>query len=125
MGVGFQPAYDVEQPQDPGDVSPEATRCKKLMTDAGVNWQAARSVLHAVLTECAGLWALEAALKQARAIGADVLPPAFASLGSRPSAVTFGETWRPDRLASASTVADLQYAEACRCFGYTKARTRF
>jgi hypothetical protein len=125
MGVGFQPALDVEQQQDPGDVSPEATRCKKLMTDAGVNWQAARSVLHAVLAGCAGLWALEAALDKAQRIGADALPPAFAVLGSRPSTISFSETWRPERLASASTVADLQYAETCRCFTYTKARTRF
>lgn len=125
MGVGFQPTYDVERPQDPGAVSTEATRCLKVMTDAGVSWQAARSVQHAVLSECAGLWALEAALQTAGAIGADVLPPAFASLGTRPSAVTFSESWRGDRLASASVVADLQYAEACRCFGYTKARTTF
>jgi hypothetical protein len=38
----------------------------------------------------------------------------LAALGARPSAITFSETWRPDRLASASTVADLQYAATCR-----------
>lgn len=125
MGVGFQPTYDVGQPQDPGPVSPEATRCLKVMTDAAVSWQAARSVQHAVLSECAGLWALEAALVKAGAIGADVLPAAFASLGTRPSPVTFSQTWRPDRLASASVAADLQYTEGCQCFGYTTARTGF
>lgn len=125
MGVGFQPAYDVEKQQDPGNVSPEATRCQQIMTKAGVNWEAARSVQFAVLSKCAGLWSLEAAMERARVIGADALPAAFAGLGERRSAITFRENWRPDRLASASVVADLQYVVDCRCFTYTKARTSF
>lgn len=125
MGVGFQPSYDVEQRQDPGVVSDEATRCMSIMTKAGVNWQAARSVLHAVLAECAGLWALEAGLRRAGVVGADALPSAFADLGTRASAITFRESWRPDRLVSASVVADLRYVVDCRCFSYTKVRTRF
>ncbi len=124
MGVGYQPPWDVSEAKDPGDASPQTTRCKKLMTAANINWKAARTTLYAVLSECDSLWSLEAAVKGAGVIGADAVRAGFAGLGERDAALTFTATWRSDRLTSASTVADLRYEDSCSCFGYGPGRTR-
>jgi hypothetical protein len=89
-----------------------------------VNWKAARSTLYAILAACDSLWALEAAITPAGVIGADAVRTGFGGLGNRDAALTFTSTWRPDRLTSASTVADLRYDERCSCFGYGPGRTR-
>lgn len=125
LGVGFRPPVDVNVAQDPGDVSPQEGRCKTLMTKAGVDWKADRNSELAILSECAQVWGLTAALTRSGEPTQSGLRRGFESLGRVAGTLTFSETWGPNRHASASTLADLAYIEKCSCFTYSGVRTSF
>lgn len=124
LGVGWRPTQDVNQPQDPGPVSAQATRCTKIMKDAGEDLSA-RTVTYLSHVYCEQLWSFAAALTKGGAVSLPALRAGFDRLGSPVPVVSFGERWGPDRHASNTTVADLGYLTSCNCFAYTKARTRF
>lgn len=124
LAVGWRPTQDVNEAQDPGPVSPLATACTKLMRDAGQD-VSSRFTLFLMHSECEEVRSLAAALEKGRAVTLSGLRAGFDALGSVEPVVSFGERWAPDRHASNTTVADLQYVDSCSCFTYTKARTSF
>lgn len=124
LGIGWRPTQDVDEAQDPGPVSPLATRCTKLMKDAGED-VSTRTVVYLSHIACEQMWSVAAALRKGGASTVPAMVAGFGSLGRVVPTLSFGERWAPDRRASNTTVADLRYDDACRCFTYTKARTSF
>jgi hypothetical protein len=124
LGIGWRPTQDVDQAQDPGPVSPLATRCTNLMKAAGED-VSTRTVLYVSHIECEQMWSITAAFAKGGGVTLAAVTKGFGSLGQPMPTLSFGERWAPDRRASNTTVADLGYVESCSCFKYTKARTSF
>jgi hypothetical protein len=124
LGVGWFPASDVDAAHDPGDVSPNETRCKKDMADAG---QATtdRLTLTVQLINCDLFFMLAESLTRAREITPTALQQGATSLGaSFLSAFTFAEQYGPGRYDGASAARDLGYDDGCACFRYHDAVNR-
>lgn len=124
LGIGWRPTWDVNQTEDPGPVSPLATRCTDIMRNAGED-VSTRTVIFLSHSECEQLWSLASAFEKGGAVSLSALKTGFDALGSPTPVVSFGERWAPDRHASNTTVADLVYQDGCGCFTYTKTRTSF
>ena len=124
LAIGWRPTQDVDQAQDPGPVSPLATRCTKIIKDSGQD-VSARTVVYLSHVECEQLWSLAAALERGGTLSLAAVTAGFDTLGQPTPVVSFGERWAGDRHASNTTVADLGYVESCSCFKYTRARTSF
>jgi hypothetical protein len=124
LGMGWRPTLDVDQAQDPGPVSPLATKCTNLMRAAGED-VGTRTVLALSHVECEQVWSIAGALTKGGAPTLAALIHGFGELGRPTPTVSFGERWAPNRRASNTTVADLGYDDSCNCFKYTKARTSF
>lgn len=124
LGVGWFPASDVDAAHDPGDVSPNETRCKKDMADAG---QATtdRLTLTVQLINCDLFFMLADSLTRAGEISPTALQQGAASLGtSFLSAFTFAEHFGPGRYDGAAAARDLGYDDGCACFRYRDAVNR-
>jgi predicted small secreted protein len=124
LGIGWRPTQDVDQPQDPGPVSARATKCTRLMKEAGED-VATRTVLYLSHIECEQMWSIAAAIAKGGGVSRAQVTRGFGALGRPVPTLSFGERWAPDRHASNTTVADLVYVDSCSCFAYTKARTSF
>jgi hypothetical protein len=119
MTVGWQPANDVEAAQDPGDVSPSATVCKRIMREAGQSY-ASRPALASMTSVCDVVFFLRDALAG---------QPNPTNAGLRQGAERLGSTWQSAETfvsrftrtqhASASAVRDQAFDEACSCVRYT------
>ena len=101
------------------------TRCERVATTAGIDWQSSQDVHVETLAICDSVWSLEKALAKSRALSPGGLARGYVTLGGVPSTLTFRETWGPDRHASAGVVADIRYESSCSCFRYTGVRTSF
>jgi ABC-type branched-subunit amino acid transport system substrate-binding protein len=118
MTVGWQPANDVDAAQDPGDVSPAETLCKKLMRDAGQSYSS-RPALASMTSVCDVMFFLRDSLAgQANPTNTGLRQGAEA-LGSRwQSAETFVSRFSRAQHASASAVRDQAYDGTCSCVLY-------
>ncbi len=124
MTVGWQPPHDVNQSEDPGDVSPAETRCKKIMAASGQSY-AAREALASMVGICDVEFFLRDALAGKRAISNAVLRSGADALGSGwQSAQTWISRFSASKHASADAVRDQAFNAECTCMVYTSTKNR-
>jgi hypothetical protein len=124
MTVGWQPANDVDAAQDPGDVSPSETLCKKLMKDAGQSYSS-RPALASMTSVCDVVFFLRDALAGQSNPTNALLRQGAEALGSAwQSAETFVSRFTSTQHASASAVRDQAFDPACSCVRYTSRANR-
>lgn len=117
MGVGWQPAYDVAEEQDPKD-NPAQARCQNSLKKRAVNVPS-RLFLFNVLAVCDGLFFLKATLDRAGALTPAGVRAAADRLGTAyQSPLTFATRFGPGRFDGVSAVRLLVFDEACGCFKY-------
>jgi ABC-type branched-subunit amino acid transport system substrate-binding protein len=118
LGLGWFPASDVDAAHDPGDVSANETRCKKVMEAAGFS-TADRLTLTVQLINCDLFLVFADALNKAGTLSASALQQGTAALGgSFPPAFTFVELYGPGRYDGAAAGRDIGYDAGCGCFAY-------
>jgi hypothetical protein len=120
MSSGWVPASDVAPADYPGDPTPAATLCKKIMKAAGMSVDAADGALANMMGVCDNMFLVAAALNRAGSISTAALRSGIESLGdSWQSAQTWLSRWGPDRHASALAMRDQAWFADCKCFRYT------
>jgi len=116
LAVGWLPVSDVDAAHDPGDVGPNETRCRRVMTKAGQD-TSNRLTFTTELIVCELFYFLASALNHAGTISASALQSGAAALGDRfPSAFTFIERYGPQRFDGAGAVRDVGFNSGCSCF---------
>lgn len=119
MGVGYVPSVDVDADNDPGDVSPSTTLCRKIMTDAGQD-TSVRLTFLVMLAECDMVFLLQRALNQQGIMSNQAVRSGIELLGaSFPSAITFKTLFTATQHDGATVVRDLAYGSECSCFRYS------
>jgi hypothetical protein len=125
LGIGWAPAYDVSDANDPGATGAGYTRCMQLQEKAGQRFSGKRTAKLFALAACDSiLLALEGA-RAARGFdgpsiyrGALQVSPAFST------AVSFGTSaLTPTHLFTPSAARDLAWFPDCECFRYTSRGT--
>ena len=119
LGVGFFPSYDVENPQDPGDPSPAAARCRELQAAAG-NDPSQRESWNLMGKACDG-FAYLAATVDAVGLHDGAIAEGTPLITSLESAGTFEIVFGPGRPDGVGAVRDLGYDLSCECFTYLSA----
>jgi hypothetical protein len=118
LGVGWFPTSDVDAAHDPGDVSPNETRCKNVMAAAGFG-TTDRLTLTTQLIVCELFYVLADGLRRVGSVTASALQDGIASLGTGFQPVfTFFERYGPGRYDGAGAARDLGYDNGCACFVY-------
>lgn len=128
LGTGHLPASDVDQFRDPGDVSAETTRCRKVMDQAGQN-TSNRIDWALMVNWCSAFNFLASAVAEGGLSPAGVRR-AVSEMGSMPSAATFRASFAGDRFAGAAAARDLGFRESCKdrpadhpgCFVYLSSK---
>jgi ABC-type branched-subunit amino acid transport system substrate-binding protein len=124
MTVGWQPANDVDAAQDPGDVSPAETLCKKLMRDAGQSYSS-RPALASMTSVCDVVFFLrDAVAGQSNPTNAGLRQGAEALGTTWQSAQTFVSRFSSTQHASAAAVRDQGFDPACSCVKYVSRTNR-
>lgn len=121
LGIGWAPAYDVSDANDPGPTGPGERTCLQLMAKAGQTFAGKRTAKLFALAACDSiLLAVQGAQTShafdAAAIyrGALQISPTFSS------AVSFGNSaLTPTHLFVPSSARDLAWFPDCECFKYT------
>ncbi|MCU1592962.1 MAG: hypothetical protein JWO12_354 [Frankiales bacterium] len=124
VGIGWAPAYDVSDQNDPGSTGKGEDTCLKLMAAGGQTFSGKRTAKLFALAACDSiLLAVEGARSQkgldARSIyaGALRISPTFST------AVSFGTSaLTPTHLFTPSSARDLAWVSACSCFKYQSSR---
>lgn len=123
LTVGWSPARDVNEAQDPGD-NPGSKRCRSAMTAAGLG-MGNRSSLATMYNYCDGVYAFRDAQTAGRTLGVASLRQGFESLGSGfPTALSFSARLGPGRHHGVDAVRDMAYDSACSCLVYTSRSDR-
>jgi ABC-type branched-subunit amino acid transport system substrate-binding protein len=118
VGVGFEPALDVDKAQE-GTPTPQDVLCRKLMTDAGQPPESSRFELAQAVHTCEGLFLLKAVLDRSNSVRPDLFAAALEGLGTGYSpALTFGTRFGPGRHDGASLYKPLAFDSGCGCFTY-------
>lgn len=126
LGVGYRPTQDVDNARDPGDVSKAATRCRKLMRDAGEPTSDRDAMVFNVMS-CDGIWFLADAIdKGGDELSTVGLRRGVRALGSVPSASTFRMSFPQGRPDGASALRDLVFRNDCAggqaCYAYSSGK---
>lgn len=122
MAESLQPTSDVPSDQDPGDTSPAATYCKKIMKDANLE-NPERIAQWSQQVVCDQLLFLKDAVDRSGELTTSGLRRGLEALGSRPSALTWTSYLGPGEHASGRSMRDLEYRPDCSCFGYVDGKT--
>ncbi|HUR51443.1 MAG TPA: hypothetical protein VMZ11_04905 [Mycobacteriales bacterium] len=125
LGIGWAPAYDVSDANDPGSTGPGEKRCMALQEKAGQRFSGKRTARLYALAACDSiLLAVQGAVAahglDAGSIyrGALRVSPAFST------AVSFGNSsLTPTHLFTPSSARDLAWFADCECFKYTSKGT--
>jgi hypothetical protein len=123
LTVGWSPAQDVDEQQDPGPTA-GAAHCNAVMRAAGLS-HGNRQDLKLMYAVCDAVYSLRAALTAGREPSVLGLRRGYESLGSRfAPALTFHALLRPDRHYGVSSVRDMAYDSDCSCLRYTSRTER-
>lgn len=125
VGVGYRPTQDVDNARDPGEVSKAASRCRKIMREAGEPTSDRDAMVFNTFA-CDGIWFFENAVEK----GGDELSTVglrrgLFAIGSMPSANTFRMSFPQGRPEGASAVRDLAFRGDCggqACYAYSSGK---
>lgn len=113
VGVGWSIGYDVAAARDPGP-NAAATRCKKILQDAGLDPGAGRNA------KCDSAFFLKAALDRAPALNLMGLRLAVEGMGrSFEPAETFAAQFGPSRYDGPASFRYVRFDDGCACFRYS------
>jgi hypothetical protein len=114
---------DVRASKDPGDPSPAATHCRKVMQAAGQS-TTERSAWWSMQMICDAFFTAKAAADAGGLLSTARFRAGFDSLGSRwPSAMTWTNFYGRGQHAGVHGVRDLEFDSACPCYAYVSRRT--
>ncbi len=117
VGAGWDPGWDVDVAQDPGDNSAQ-TQCLGIMRDAGVAPDQ-RAAVRRALGICDALFFLKAGLEKAAQLTPQGLRDAVGKPDfTYPSAVTHTVSFVNRRSDGVAAVRGLTYGGSCGCFSY-------
>jgi hypothetical protein len=121
LGIGWAPAYDVSDANDPGPTGPGETRCLAMMAKAGQNFSGRRTAKLFALAACDSiLLAVEGARAQGGFDAATIYTGALRISPTFSTAVSFGNSaLTPTHLFTPSSARDLAWFTDCSCFKYT------
>jgi hypothetical protein len=121
LGIGWAPAYDVSDRNDPGPTGPAYTRCLKLQEKAGQRFTGKRTAKLFALAACDSILLAVEGARYARGFDAKaVYRGALAISPTFSTAVSFGTSaLTPDHLFTPSSARDLAWFTECECFRYT------
>jgi hypothetical protein len=125
MGIGWAPAYDVSDANDPGDTGPGRATCLKLMADGGQTFSGRRTARLFAYAACDSIrLAIEGARAGRGFDKASIYRGALAVSPTFSTAVSFGSSaLGPGHLFTPSSARDLQWFTDCECFKYTSKGT--
>ena len=119
VGIGFEPALDVDKPQEPPPTPADAL-CRKIMTDDGQPPEDSRFELAQAHHTCEGLFLLKAVLDRHAALQPASFSAGLEGLGTTYQPVlTFATQFGPGRHVGASAYRPLAFISGCSCFTYT------
>jgi hypothetical protein len=116
LGVGYFPSYDVQTPDDPGDISPAAAHCREVQKAAGGDTDQ-RESWNLMSKACDGFAFVAAAIERGGLTAQGVWQGAQA-MGSMPPVGTFAITFGGGRSDGPAAVRDLGYVAECSCFRF-------
>ena len=121
VGIGWAPAWDVSDQEDPGVLGPGHAAC--LKATAGVQ-QPGRLAKAFTLNLCDGLEYVTQGANRGKGLLADALSSGITQVSSSfSSAVSFGNGLSPARLFVPGAARDLAWNPTCTCFRYLGATT--
>jgi hypothetical protein len=126
LGVGWAPAFDVDEAHDPGSVGPGEDLCKQIMTAGGQSFSGKRLAEAVAFAFCDGLRLIVAAGQAGNGMTGVALYQGVQKIGPTfPTAFSFAPGLGQDRLFVPGAVRPLAYVTSCSCFQYTsRANTR-
>ena len=122
-GIGWLPAYDVDQQHQPLD--PAKQRCLAIMKTAKMPPIAAQTDRILQYQACSMVLHVAAVLNTATELTPAGLAAAAASLGDQPSYAGFSDSYARDKLWGGAAYRDLAYDTSCSCFTYRGSNRSF
>lgn len=121
MGIGWAPAYDVSDSNDPGSTGSGQARCLKANAAAGQDFTGKRTAKLFALAACDSIYLAAAGAANAGGLdAASIYRGALAVAPRFSSAVSFGNAaLTPQHLFISSSARDLAWFTNCSCFRYT------
>jgi hypothetical protein len=120
VGIGWAPAYDVSDANDPGATGPGLKRCLEIMAKGGQTFAGRRTAKLFALATCDSvLLAMEGA-RSARGFDASAIYAGALKISpSFSTAVSFGNSaLTPTHRFTPSSARDLRWYPDCECFKY-------
>jgi hypothetical protein len=121
LGIGWAPAYDVSDTNDPGPTGPGYTRCMQLQEKAGQRFSGKRTAKLFALASCDSILLAVEGARAAHGLDAAAIYRGALQVSPRFStAVSFGNSaLTPSHLFTPSSARDLAWFTDCSCFKYT------
>jgi hypothetical protein len=119
VGVGWQPYSDVDAGHNPGPVTPNETRCLKIMAGAGLSSSSTLTILLQLQT-CDAFFVLAAALNHAAQVTVPAMVNGTLALGQSFLATDTFRTSFGNRLDGVAAARDFSYFSSCSCFQYDR-----
>jgi hypothetical protein len=117
-GIGFLPSSDVDAAHDPGDLGPNETRCRDLMTRAGIDIST-REAEAVAQVMCDSIWLFERVATLGGGFSTAAVRRGLDALGNAfESTLTFRTQFGMGRFDGAAAVRDIAFDTDCRCFVY-------
>jgi hypothetical protein len=125
LGIGWAPAYDVSDANDPGETGTGRSTCLKLMAEGGQTFSGRRTARLFAYAACDSiLLAVEGARAGRGFDYASIYRGALAVSPKFSTAVSFGNSaLTPTHLFTPSSSRDLAWFPECECFRYTSKGT--
>lgn len=124
MGVGWSPAMDVSDNNDPGP-TPGWSRCNKAMAAQGQVFAGKRLARAYASSMCDTMFALAGGAAAGRGLTAPALRAGITSIGPRfPVAIGFSPALKATSPYFAGSVRDLTWVESCSCVKYENGGSR-
>jgi hypothetical protein len=127
VGVGWAPAFDVDDQRDPGSTGPGDDECRAMLKKGGQTFAGKRLALSLAFAFCDGIRLIDQGAVAGGGLsgeqiyqGIQKIAPTFST------AFSFANGLGPNRLFVPGAVRPLAWSTGCSCFSYTsKVNARF
>lgn len=127
VGVGWAPAFDVDDQNDPGSTGPGDVECRAMLKKGGQTFSGKRLALTLAFAFCDGIRLIDQGAVAGGGLSGEQIYQGIQKIApSFSTAFSFANGLRPDRLFVPGAVRPLAWSTGCSCFSYTsKANVRF
>lgn len=127
VGVGWAPAFDVDDQHDPGSTGPGDVDCRAMLKKGGQTFTGKRLALSLAFAFCDGFRLIDQGAVAGGGLSGEQVFQGIQRIGpSFSTAFSFASGLGPDRLFVPGAVRPLAWSTSCSCFSYTsRTSTRF